>query len=194
MAAEQELNSFVIKFKQLWKSGLTAHLDMDTSGGEAWVGIRVNLGGCLSPRPGPSPCHERNSGSSKERRRARREFSRQNVIEVAENVKEPVENIKDENSEVTNPTEKVDMKNVVTNKSMENVTEKVKSPVPLVGVNDENEEIPKNDIETNAVASEEVFTEKVVNKVADICIENAKDVMDKHKESLGLFGCFRGLK
>ena len=33
-----------MKFKQLWKSGLDAHLDLNTSAGKAWVGLRLQLG------------------------------------------------------------------------------------------------------------------------------------------------------
>ena len=38
-----EVETFILKFKQLWKAGLSAHLDLDTQAGsgEAWVGIRV---------------------------------------------------------------------------------------------------------------------------------------------------------
>ena len=37
MAAEFELNLFIDKFKKLWKSGFTTHLDLDASNGKAWV-------------------------------------------------------------------------------------------------------------------------------------------------------------
>ena len=39
-----ELDNFVRKFHQLWNDGLTAHLDLDTHAGTAWVGLRVQLG------------------------------------------------------------------------------------------------------------------------------------------------------
>ena len=44
-----ELDTFVKKFHQLWNDGMTAHLDLDTHAGDAWVGLRVRLG----PVPGP---------------------------------------------------------------------------------------------------------------------------------------------
>ena len=44
-----ELDSFVKKFYQLWNNGLTAHLDLDTHAGNAWVGLRVQLGHVPSP-------------------------------------------------------------------------------------------------------------------------------------------------
>ena len=38
-----ELNSFLVKFHQLKEAGKTAHLDLDTFAGKAWVGLRVML-------------------------------------------------------------------------------------------------------------------------------------------------------
>ena len=38
-----EVDSFVQKFKNLWESGFSAHLDLDTHSGQAWVGLRVQL-------------------------------------------------------------------------------------------------------------------------------------------------------
>ena len=75
-----ELDSFVRKFHQLWNDGFTAHLDLDTQTGNAWVGIRVNLGHV------PGPIHEhvapfpknRHVPPSRLRRRARREAARMN--------------------------------------------------------------------------------------------------------------------
>jgi hypothetical protein len=70
-----ELDKFVHKFKNLWKSGLDAHLDIDTSAGQAWVILRVRLGHAPGPllhqdnphfpanlkrtRDGPSRCRRR---------------------------------------------------------------------------------------------------------------------------------------
>ena len=39
-----ELDSFVGKFHQLWRTGASAHLDFECHAGQAWVGIRVQLG------------------------------------------------------------------------------------------------------------------------------------------------------
>ena len=38
-----EVDTFIRKFYQLWNSGYTAHLDIDTCGGKAWVGLRLHL-------------------------------------------------------------------------------------------------------------------------------------------------------
>ena len=39
-----EIDAFIFKFKQLWQSGLEAHLDLDTKASQAWVGLHVHLG------------------------------------------------------------------------------------------------------------------------------------------------------
>ena len=44
-----ELDSFVKKFKDLWKAGIGAHVDKDTFAGEAGVGLRVLLGHAPGP-------------------------------------------------------------------------------------------------------------------------------------------------
>jgi hypothetical protein len=44
-----EVDSFVKKFHQLWKAGFTAHLDLEAHAGDAWVGIRAQLGHAPGP-------------------------------------------------------------------------------------------------------------------------------------------------
>ena len=84
-----ELDTFVKKFHQLWKDGVTAHLDLDTHAGDAWVGLRVRLG------QGPGPLHRqvppfrqevpKKESPSRQRRRARRAAARRtNETEAVE--------------------------------------------------------------------------------------------------------------
>ena len=47
-----ELDSFVQKFHQLWRAGVTAYLDIDTHAGNSLVGLRVQLGHV------PDPVHQ----------------------------------------------------------------------------------------------------------------------------------------
>jgi hypothetical protein len=47
--AAKEIDGFNQKLRNLWQTGLDAHLDIDTHGGQAWVGLRVRLG--VSPGP-----------------------------------------------------------------------------------------------------------------------------------------------
>ena len=65
----KELDSFVNKFKQLWRSGLSAHLDIDTYAGQAWVGLRVRLGQAQAV---DSSSRRTRDGPARQRRRARR--------------------------------------------------------------------------------------------------------------------------
>ena len=50
-----ELDSFLQKFYRLWYDGHTAHLDLDTCAGKAWVGLRVQLGHALGHAAGTYP-------------------------------------------------------------------------------------------------------------------------------------------
>ena len=90
-----ELNSFIGKFKQLLKAGYTAHLDLDSNAGQAWVGLRLQLGNGRSKQAYQFPNKE-SKCSARDRRRAKRAFSRKSssaslsnpsVVEV-ENSKE----------------------------------------------------------------------------------------------------------
>ena len=78
--ASQEIHSFVEKFHQLWNAGFSAHLDVDTHAGEAWVGLRVNLGharGGHQPEQGHlASFYPKQESSSRQRRRARRAAAR----------------------------------------------------------------------------------------------------------------------
>ena len=83
-----ELDTFVEKFKSLWRKGLEAHLDVDTQAGHAWVGLRVQLG----HEPGPPlhdypPCQERKQkqSPSRQRRRERRAVERKTAEEAKRN-------------------------------------------------------------------------------------------------------------
>ena len=66
-----ELDTFVTKFHQLWRAGLTAHLNLDTHAGAAWVGLRVQLGQAPGPVHQYSPPRRRSPayGRRQERRR-----------------------------------------------------------------------------------------------------------------------------
>ena len=70
-----ELDNFVSQFKNLWRSGLDSHLDLECHAGQAWVGIRVRLG------PGEPlhipPQRKFRDNPSRQRRRARRAAARQ---------------------------------------------------------------------------------------------------------------------
>ena len=80
-----ELDSFVQKFQQLWKAGITAHLDLDTHAGYAWVGLRAQLG---HAPPGPFYQHvphtqRRHRGPSYRRRQQKRQAVRSTADNAA---------------------------------------------------------------------------------------------------------------
>ena len=70
-----ELDTFVKKFQQLWNDGITAHLDLDTHAGDAWVGLRVRIWQVPGPlHQQPHSFHQeaqRKESPSLQRRRAR---------------------------------------------------------------------------------------------------------------------------
>ena len=83
-----ELDTFIQKFYQLWNAGQTAHLDVDTHAGKAWVGLRVQLGqvpGPLHHHPHPPfiQPQKKSVSPSRQRRRARRAAARLTAEEAA---------------------------------------------------------------------------------------------------------------
>ena len=83
----KELESFILKFNQLWRAGHSAKLDVETHAGQAWVGLRVQLG---QAHPQQVHLHKNKTRNSpaRERRRARRLAERQTdkTEEVIENL------------------------------------------------------------------------------------------------------------
>ena len=158
--ASQEINSFVEKFHQLWKAGFTAHLDIDTHAGEAWVGLRVKLGhGREHHREGEhrASFYSKEENSSRQRRRLRRAAARL---------------VQEKKSEET--TVKVVSEEVANNVEDEKTDEK-KSEAN-VSLTDDN--ISKASIAGN----EEVFD--IVQKKADIiAVEEAPNLIEENVEN-----------
>ena len=48
MASDKEVESFVFKFRQLWKSGFQADLQFKCNAGQAYVYLQVGLGGYVT--------------------------------------------------------------------------------------------------------------------------------------------------
>ena len=74
--ASREIDSFVRKFQQLWSAGFSAHLDLDSDAGEAWVGLRVKLGHGREQRDLPTFFHSKFDSPSRQRRRHKRAAER----------------------------------------------------------------------------------------------------------------------
>jgi hypothetical protein len=80
---DAEIDILVNNFKQLWQSGRSAHLDIDTHAGQAWIGLRVRLGHQAGPHHQQqvhSKTGARNS-PSRQRRRIRRAAAREKAAE-----------------------------------------------------------------------------------------------------------------
>ena len=104
-----EVDTFIQKFRDLWQSGLDAHLDLDTHAGQAWVGLRVRLGhapGPLHHQVQPNSQRKSRNSPSRQRRRAKRASARQNEEAVKET--NEVESIQNESKAVEALTNIVD--------------------------------------------------------------------------------------
>ena len=130
-----ELDTFVKKFHQLWNDGITAHLDLDTHAGDAWVGLRV----CLGQAPGPlhrraHPFHQqvpKKESPSRQRRRARRAAARQANVDIATDAEEANEVVLDATNEQT-------VEVAVAREVVENTAEEIADHANLVDqINDE---------------------------------------------------------
>ena len=110
-----ELYSFVQKFNQLWKAGFTAHLDLDSHAGDAWVGLRLQLGQ-QSPDQYVPPPSFRTRGPSYRRRLERRRAERfqassspEPTVEVRESGNSEAEKASTEQKdEIVDSTEEVE--------------------------------------------------------------------------------------
>ena len=88
MHTMSELDSFVLKFKQLWNRGHEAHLEVDSKSGKAWVGLHLCLGNA------PGPVHETDKfkiSPSRERRRIRRSAAKEESSNIETNTSETKE-------------------------------------------------------------------------------------------------------
>jgi hypothetical protein len=126
-----ELDSFVKKFYQLWNNGLTAHLDLDTHAGNAWVGLRVQLGHVPGPphqvHPFPQQVQRKGESPSRMRRRARRAEAHQTKIVETTNGK-MIEDAENDNKaekasealeEAVEPVESVEVGNEEVEKALD---------------------------------------------------------------------------
>ena len=163
-----ELDTFIQKFQQLWNSGHTAHLDLDTCAGRAWVGLRVQLGHAPGPPHQqlhhPPFKHPRNPESpSRMRRRARRAANRQQkaeeVIEQVNSEAEPV--VTEVKIAETADAEKALFEESRVGKTPERVEEEVIVVEEEVIVIEEVEEAsdPRQNIKTEEIALQEVVDE-----------------------------------
>ena len=173
-----ELDTFVRKFHQLWNDGFTAHLDMDTQAGNAWVGLRLNLGQV----PGPIHGHahhppRQHVPPSRLRRRARREAVRHTFkAENAEDANE--ERIVAGNTEQVATTAEIQTKPCIGVKNDDNIENVAEQVTEVVDVADEI--CP--DIEFFAVKDNDAVADDEDIEVVFTSNYAEEDVLDSLKE------------
>ena len=81
--AMAELESFLVKFQNLWRSGCYATLTVDAHTGEASISLKVGLGKAPFIKPPFLFRSQKNwNGPSRQRRRAKREVARLSAEET----------------------------------------------------------------------------------------------------------------
>ena len=107
-----ELDTFILKFRQLWHSGYGAHLNLDTYAGQAWVGLRLRLGeapGVHHPQANQNSYKKARNSPSRQRRREKRAAERQNHQAEEASDLEKAEEVNDlEKAEEANDLEKAE--------------------------------------------------------------------------------------
>lgn len=189
MATVYELDTFVQKFRQLWKCGHESHLNVESKNGKAWVNLRL----CLDDEPGPQHHQPSNfpkfkTSPSRERRKVRREIARQeNVRKESETtfVAEKAEDVGIKDKVHDNAAVEVARhETTVTTEKLNNTEEGIMDEVDAVV--EVAEHVPT---ETNAVESEEEVREnasEVANKANEVVDMNNSDVIvteDNHEET-----------
>ena len=112
MIEESELDTFIFKFKQLWRNGLSAHLDLETSAGKAWVGMRLDLGDAPGPQHVQDVNHQKSRNSpAKEwcrnwRRSLRKNVTSENLVE--NEIERTTEEVKCKDTDIIESTERVE--------------------------------------------------------------------------------------
>ena len=177
-----ELDSFVKKFHQLWSAGHSAHLDLESHAGRAWVGLRVLLG----PAP-PGPLHHllhphqpqsfyrKPDSPSRQRRRDRRAAARKSKAEEASR-KENAEEA-DPTSTVEKPLRKEDQSDEIIISTAEEATVNVKISDEFCP--DENYE----EFDDNAPVKEIVLESACEENLDE---EAAKDIIEYNLKLLGI--------
>ena len=105
MASLPEINSFISKFVNLWKSGCKASLHLEASAGEAQINLQVGLGQ-FPPLP-HIPVH-RVPGPARQRRHQRRAEARKAADEAEAAAKNNAAQAQKEAEADRNDTEQVD--------------------------------------------------------------------------------------
>ena len=176
MAGLEQFQSFIGKFVSLWNQGLDAKLNVESSGGEAWIQLQVGLGEAKVPEQDQD--QEGNvhlAGPARQRRRQRRAEGR---TQKAEKVKDDipledaayahVKEVKNEVKDVTEKVTKIKSSVICDSETTENVVEKKMCSVDFYPTDSVNIEDFKDEIE-------KYFKKRndVIENVIDCMIENS---------------------
>lgn len=139
----KEFDTFIQQFKQLWKSCHSAHLDIDSYDGQAWVGLRVRLVQAPGPFHQGPPQHKEDipsrtrNGPSRQRRQAMRSAERvRREAEEASNG-EPKET---GNVEIVNEAEEASHKEIETLDNEKQVNQEVIAEIAVDETNTTEDE------------------------------------------------------
>ena len=175
MASYAEVNSFVGKFVNLWKSGSDATLQLETHAGQACVTLRLGLG----EHPHQLHQYRKKVSPSKQRRHERRAAARK---ESAENA-DPNSNIEND-EQSSNEVKEATTKEAETKQSTENKVDEISAVEANYKVADEicddeayeSKQASENDVELEIVEISDLLEatgkgENVEAKSGEVIIE-----------------------
>ena len=122
-----ELNSFISKFCQLWRAGVTANFHAETHAGMAWCQVRVQLGPAPAPADRRPQAQGRRRGPAHQRRKERRAAAR--FAAAAADQAAAYESVAVEVAESVDDTEEVTETEIVAEEVAEIVAEEVAETV-----------------------------------------------------------------
>ena len=174
-----EIDTFIRKFYQLWNSGHTAHLDIDTCAGKAWVGLRLQLDHAPAGHQHQPAYHQKRFSASRQRRRIRRAAAHAANTHTHAHAEEASE--KSTNNGDVNTTAKKVFENVDHgNKEVE--TEEVEAEEVVVEET-EAEEVVVEETEAEEVEVEEVEAERVQVKQVEAEEVETEDAKEESPET-----------
>ena len=188
---EAELDSFVLKFRQLWRAGCDAHLDVNTHAGQAWLGLHVRLGHADGPlyQENMKNVNKSRNGPSRQRRRQRRAAIRKQAEEASsskETTETVVDNVVENNDvieEVTTATieRPIEEENDSEEEEKLHKVENAEKADEKIGETNCDEENEKRKVE-DEVEDEQNIHEEVVQEHTAANIE--KELLDKNNDAV----------
>ena len=169
----EKLNTFINIFHHLWNSGDTAHLDLNTHAGQAWVGIRTPLGypGQNQQYQQQTPKYHQYSKPSPNQR-SPSYFRRKQRRQAAKAAEESTTNKEETTAEEADSAEKHHNKLNSETKNTTQTTEEVGKTIET------NIEQTNNIIDTTAKPNNPTLTTEEVEKMIEINTEQTNIISD----------------